>query len=255
MRKFKKVLALTACAAMLVVGSVAGTLAYLTSQATVTNTFTVGKVVIELDEAKVNEDGEPLDANEAKVDQVENAVRVSSNDYKLVPGKEYVKDPTLRMVGPSEKAYAYMTVTVNGYDKLTAALTDPSYYSEGIFLLQKLCNWTEISPWKYKGCKKMVNNEGIVTSAEYRFVYDGNGNESGIAPVEKVAEGTKTALDPLFNTITVPGKDITNDNIDKLKEVKIIVKAYAIQEATFNDYNAAWKAGFGNDEEKFEINQ
>ena len=61
MKNAKKILVLLLCAVLLVGASVAGTLAYLTSQATVTNSFTVGKVVLGgdaqagLDEAKVDE--------------------------------------------------------------------------------------------------------------------------------------------------------------------------------------------------------
>ena len=43
-KKAKKVVALLLCAVLLVVGSVTGTMAYLTANDTVTNTFTVGKV-------------------------------------------------------------------------------------------------------------------------------------------------------------------------------------------------------------------
>ena len=60
MKKATKVLALMLCAVLLVTATVAGTLAYLTSSDTVENTFTVGSVTITLDEACVNEYGEPI---------------------------------------------------------------------------------------------------------------------------------------------------------------------------------------------------
>ena len=82
MKKFKALL-VVACALLLVAASVFGTMAYLTSTDTVTNTFTVGKVAIKLDEAKVNPDGS----------LVENADRVKANSYKLLPGHIYNKDP------------------------------------------------------------------------------------------------------------------------------------------------------------------
>ena len=54
MKKAKKVVALALCAVMLVVGSVAGTMAYLQSTTgVVTNTFTIGNVAITLDELNV----------------------------------------------------------------------------------------------------------------------------------------------------------------------------------------------------------
>jgi len=66
-------------------GSVFGTLAYLTATDTVTNTFTVGKVQITLDEAPVDANGETTDGD-----------RVKKNNYHLLPGHEYDKDPIHR---------------------------------------------------------------------------------------------------------------------------------------------------------------
>ena len=57
MKKKTKALMLVLCAVLLVTASVLGTMAYLTSTEKVVNTFTVGKVAITLDEAKVNADG------------------------------------------------------------------------------------------------------------------------------------------------------------------------------------------------------
>ena len=86
-KKLMTVLALVLVIAM----SVAGTYAYLTSQAEVKNTFTVGKVAITLDEAKVNQWGVAI----AGVD------RVNGNTYKLRPGHEYTKDPTVHFQAKS----------------------------------------------------------------------------------------------------------------------------------------------------------
>lgn len=57
MKTKSKALLLTLCAVLLIAASVLGTMAYLTSTDTVTNTFTVGKVEIKHDEAKVTTDG------------------------------------------------------------------------------------------------------------------------------------------------------------------------------------------------------
>ena len=72
----KKILVACLCVALAVLTIAGTTLAYLTSQETVTNTFTVGKVEIKLDEAKANADGT----------LVPNADRVKENSYKLIPG-------------------------------------------------------------------------------------------------------------------------------------------------------------------------
>ena len=77
MKKAKKVLVLLLCAVLLVGASIAGTVAYLTdTDNVVENTFTVGKVVIDLDEAKVNEYGVK-----------DGDTRVKANSYTLVPAR------------------------------------------------------------------------------------------------------------------------------------------------------------------------
>ena len=108
-KKAKKVVALLLCAVLLVVGSVTGTMAYLTSKATVTNTFTVGKVAITLDEAKVNAYGEPVDASDNVV-ILADAPRVAANEYKLVPGHTYVKDPVIHVAAGSEACYLFVKI-------------------------------------------------------------------------------------------------------------------------------------------------
>lgn len=111
--KAKKVLALVLCAALLVAGSVAATLAYLTSTTgVVTNTFTTGNVAITLDEAKVNEYGVADTA----------AARVKANEYKLIPGHTYVKDPKVHVTEKSEQCYVFVKV-VDGLTAIQDATT------------------------------------------------------------------------------------------------------------------------------------
>ena len=52
MKTKSKALLLTLCAVLLVTASVLGTMAYLTSQDQVVNTFTVGSVAIKLEDRK-----------------------------------------------------------------------------------------------------------------------------------------------------------------------------------------------------------
>ena len=100
MKKKTKALMLVLCAVLLVTASVLGTMAYLTSQDEVVNTFTVGKVAITLDEAKVNTDGAP----------VAGAERVKENSYKLLPGHTYTKDPTVHVNENSENSWIFVKV-------------------------------------------------------------------------------------------------------------------------------------------------
>lgn len=101
MKTTKKALLLALCAVLLVVSTVFATMAYLTSTTQVVkNTFTVGNVKITLDEAEVDEYGEN-----------ENGRTTEGNEYKLIPGHTYVKDPTIHVVEKSEVCYLFIKVT------------------------------------------------------------------------------------------------------------------------------------------------
>ena len=100
MKKKTKALMLVLCAVLLVTASVLGTMAYLTSQDEVVNTFTVGKVAITLDEAKVNADGIAVTPAE----------RVKQNAYHLLPGHGYTKDPTVHVQANSEDSFIFVKV-------------------------------------------------------------------------------------------------------------------------------------------------
>lgn len=116
MKTRNKALVLTLCAVLLVVATVMGTMAYLTSTDSVTNTFTVGKVALTLDEAKVNLNGEAVTPAE----------RVKENTYKLIPGHSYTKDPTVRVDAASEDSYIFVKVE-NGISALEAAKVENGY--------------------------------------------------------------------------------------------------------------------------------
>ena len=100
MKKTSKALLLGLCAVLLVAASILGTMAYLTDNATVENSFTLGKVEITLTEAKVDEKGKAIN----------NEPRVSKNTYKLVPGLTYDKDPTIYVKENSEDSYLFVKV-------------------------------------------------------------------------------------------------------------------------------------------------
>ena len=101
MRTKTKALALALCAVLLVVTTVFVTMAFLTSKDSVKNTFTVGKVTITLDEADVKSDGTYESNKEARVD---------TNEYKLIPGHTYIKDPTIHVADDSEECWLFVKV-------------------------------------------------------------------------------------------------------------------------------------------------
>lgn len=112
MKKTRKIIGLVLAAVLLVSVSVMGTIAYLTAEDTVTNTFTVGSVAIVLDEAKVDENGQKLEGGK----------RVDANTYKLLPGHKYDKDPTIHVDGGSEDCWLFVKVE-NGLAAIEADTT------------------------------------------------------------------------------------------------------------------------------------
>ena len=100
MTTVKKVILLVLCAALVACASVMGTLAYLQMQTgTIKNTMTVGNVTITLDEAKVTVYGEK-----------DGESRVLKNDYKLIPGHTYLKDPVVHVAANSEACWLFVIV-------------------------------------------------------------------------------------------------------------------------------------------------
>lgn len=114
-----KALTLALCAMLLVAASVLTTLAFLKSHDEVKNTFTVGKVAITLDEAKVDAYGT----------EITDADRVKANTYKLIPGHKYVKDPTVHFAAGSEASYLFVKVengiaAIEADTKIAKQITD-----------------------------------------------------------------------------------------------------------------------------------
>lgn len=211
MKTRSKALLLTLCAVVLVIATVFGTMAYLTSTDEVKNTFTVGSVNIKLDEAKANTDGS----------LVEGADRVKANSYKLLPGHTYNKDPMVTVLKDSESSYIKMTVTFTKAAELDAIFAPTGADLTSIF------NGYNSSNWIAKG-----NTEDTQKNTRtYEFWY----KETVGAPTADVA------LDALFDSITVPG-EITKEQLATIEGMTITVNAYAIQADGFKTEAAAWDA-------------
>ena len=85
----KRALLALCLVAVVMVGSIAGTIAWLTATSgTVTNTFTTGDINITLAES-------------------------TGTDYKAIPGAQIDKDPTVTVVANSEACYVYALVENN----------------------------------------------------------------------------------------------------------------------------------------------
>ena len=241
MKTRSKALLLTLCAVLLVAASVMGTMAYLTSTDEVNNTFTVGNVKITLDEAKVNTDGTPVTPAE----------RVKANEYKLLPGHTYTKDPTVTVKAVSESSYIRLKVTFNNATDIIAMCTDPEFAEDGptgvenAFPLIRMVNFVEANAAKWDGLvpDNMTEAEEMLGNTKY-FAYD-KANDTltyYFYYTETVAAPDADVVLPvLFDSITVP-EWVTGDQLAELNNFKITAVAEAIQADGFANADAAWAA-------------
>lgn len=223
--KLKKIALMATSMALVAALAVGGTLAYLTSTDTVTNTFTVGQVKITLDEAKVGTDGKALTGD--------SAARVDKNDYKLMPGHVYDKDPTVTVKAGSESSYVRMLVTVTFDGTLDQSWNNTDL--DKIFT-DYSSKWVRNGSPTIETKSKTVDDATVnytVITYEYRYVDGENAIVSATTADNK--------LDPLFKHITIPGT-WTNEQLKAIGGFEIKIVAEAIQADGFDNADAAWKA-------------
>lgn len=202
MKTKNKALLLSLCAVLLVAASVLGTMAYLTSQDAVTNTFSVGSVAITMDELDVD------NSTEGKND------RDKANNYKLLPGHQYTKDPIVHVSSTSEDCYLFVKV-VNEIAEIEDATTVAD---------------------------QMVAKGWIaVEGAENIYVYVGT-TEDASAPLAVAANSNIT----VFESFKIKGS-VTNEELADYAGKTITVTAYAVQKDGFEGNTASeiWNAAFG----------
>ena len=210
-KKLRRILLTVCSAALLVCVTVGATVAYLTSTDTVTNTFTVGKVAITLDEAKVNNAGEPID-DDGNVVDVSAAKSVTANSYKLMPGHTYTKDPIVHVDSASENCWLFVKVE-NG-------IADIEDSTNTISAQLAAKGWTAV--------------DGATNVYTYKSTVAGGAN----VPVFESFKIDQSVIGGNKPVDYVGENKYLGDYTDK----KIVVTAYAIQADGFDDAAAAWTA-------------
>lgn len=202
MKTKSKALLLTLCAVLLVTASMLGTMAYLTSTDEVKNTFTVGSVAITLDETDVDNSTTGADRDRA-------------NSYKLLPGHEYKKDPTIHVDANSEDCFLFVKVENEIADIEKAG--------------------TEVA-------EQMAKN-GWVTVEGQTKVYVYVGKTTGATNPATVQAGTNVDV---FEKLAIDG-NVDNNTLNGYAGKTIKVTAYAVQKDGFEGKSAKeiWtNAGF-----------
>lgn len=208
MKTGRKAMLVALCAVLLMTAGIISTLAYFTDTDSVTNTFTVGKVQITLDEADVDENGVK-----------ENENRVKENQYHLIPGSTYLKDPTVHVEADSEDAWLFVEIlneikeveagSGNGYTSIEEQIGDNG--------------WT------------LLEGAGEGAAKVYYLAHAKTDSQKDY-PVFKEfkIDGSKAVLS---------GGDGTNTfNIPDFGKAVVTVKGYAIQKAGFETAAEAWTA-------------
>lgn len=195
----KKTIALLLVLMMIFGVTCGGTIAYLTSTASVTNTFTIGNVKITLDETKVDVYGEAVTG--------EGAGRFpAGNEYKLMPGHTYTKDPIIHVDASSENCYVFVKIE-NGISTFESAKIPGEEKAYNTIHDQILAN-----DWKaldgntgvyYMEYTKDQADKDLEVFAEFRIADDAN---------------TKTGWDKINS-----------------KDTTVVVTGYAIQSADLAD--------------------
>lgn len=214
MKHFKKILLYVLCIGAVAAASILGTMAYLTDTDSAVNTFTVGKVNIKLDEADVDKDGKPIPE----------AGRVQENEYHLLPGCEYTKDPTITVQPDSENSYIRMILTIHNAGAVQTVIDT---HDLGDFSAL-ISGWDE-EIWLYKGFT--ADETANTISFEFRYK-------------ETVSAGEEPVILPaLFDTLVVPGAMTAGELADLYDGgFKMVVTGHAIQAAGFDSEDEAWKA-------------
>lgn len=194
--------------------SVMGTLAYLTDSDSVTNTFTIGQVEIVLNEADVDENGEVIEGRD----------RVKENEYHLIPGQTYTKDPTITVQANSEESYIRMIMTIHNASAVQTII-DNHQLGDFSALIE---GWNETT-WVYEDFTEDKTADTISFEFRYKDTVETDDNA--------------VTLPALFNTLVVPG-EASGEEMKALDDgnFKMVITGHAIQKAGFDSADAAWAA-------------
>lgn len=208
MKTRSKTILLVSSAAVLTATTVFGTLAYLTASKSAVNTFTVGKVSIDLKETDVDGDGDPL-----------------LNNYRLVPGVEYVKDPQMTVLKGSESAYVRMLLTVHNAGTVETIIAEDETLADFTGFLGGMS-----SSWVLAGTTE--DDAANTVTYEYRYT-----------DVVAGSDTADTKLPALFEKLIIPST-LAGEDLEALAkgEFKIVVEGHAIQAKGFDDASEAWTA-------------
>lgn len=193
-KKIGKILAVTSLVGVLAVG---GAMAYFTDGDSAVNTFTVGKVSIDLKE-------DVWDS-------------VQSDYNQVLPNQILTKDPTIHNDGTND-AYVFLEITIP-QKEVTKAGADGT---KGSKEKQDIATFTKGTGWEIINTEEDVPiGEGGETGTKYRLVY-GTSSEC-----TRLTKGSNTGSAILDNKLQII--NFVEDEGMEETQIDIPVTAYAIQ--------------------------
>lgn len=199
----KKIVSVCLVVCLLATAIIGTTLAYFTDEKAVTNTFTTGDVTIKLDETDVGTNG--VATGEGRKEE--------GNEYHLLPGKTYTKDPMVTVKAGSEECYLFVRVE-NGLGKEV----------EGVWVSVEAEDNTIADQMAAKGWTP-VDGETNVYMQEGTYTDDALNNTAVVFEKFKIDE-------------EATAEDLTGIG-------QVVITAYAVQAEGFLTAQAAWDATFG----------
>lgn len=226
MKKAQKTLALVLAAVLLVAGTFAATVAWMTADAPEKkNVFTVGDISIELEE-KVDVEGEGGTVTETS----DGAEYVG-----VMPGDYLVKEVTIENTG-NVPAYVALTVDVNNADKIAAAIENytPAYTAQQIRAIYDVV----FENWGMKYENGALTN-ALPTDAKLLEVETEVANNAWALTYYLYLQPGESFVP--FTGLNAPAF-FENDQMDMFDGLQILVDASAIQADNFETADDAFAA-------------
>lgn len=209
----KKKIAVAVSLLLVLALSVGGTIAWLTDSDSVTNTFTIGNVDIALTETDTDNDG-----------------NVKANEYHIVPGAVYAKDPTITVTSDSEDCWLFVKIT----DNYNNAGNGAKYINYSV--RTGAGEWTLLA-------KDKDGNDISAQQIYYREVKKNDTKKTFY--VLTAGTPTDTTTNGANGVVSVNGETVTSAYVkdiadNKTTAPKLTFDAYAIQQQSFTTAAAAW---------------
>lgn len=211
MKNMKKILTMMGVIALTAAIAIGGTLAYLTSTDSVTNTFTIGNVNITMDEASVNPDGTLVSTADNRTD---------NNDYHLMPGHTYIKDPTVKVTAGSEDCYLFVKI-----DNQISAIEAKGDTTIAAQMATNGWKVVDATNGVYVYAEGDADKTAVSASASKvvfsQFVIADNADLTAYAPTTKPVDGKEVTIK---KSISLTAYAIQKDGLESLSAVDIWAK-------------------------------